>query len=533
MPHKKPTPRPQQNKTSTPMSAQTAYPSKPDQDSFAAKQAAFFPGVGMTLGSYKHDPFRAAQGRQIPKQKRPAGRLRRTLTFKRISLFILFIALGVGLFVGGKFVYNAKKLFHGNILSILTTTKLKGEDDGRVNILLAGNSADDAGHSGAQLTDSIMIMSVDTKNNQAFLMSVPRDLYVQIPGTSSHSKINYAYVAGEQDNFDKNGYPKGGMGELEKVVGDSFGITINYYALVNYGALKQAVDAVGGVDVNIQSSDPRGLYDPNIDYSVPGRQPLVKLTNGIHNLNGQQALNLSRARGDSYYSYGFAASDFERTKNQRNLLVALKTKAITAGVLSNPAKLSSLSDAIGRNVKTDFSLSEVRRLYDLVKNVNSSNIKSYSLNSVNGKNLLASYASPDGQSTLVPAAGLDDYSDIQSFLKQITSNDPLVQEGAQIVLLNGTGMPGLASSQRTRLEAKNYTISDIGNATTQPTTTIIQTKAGVDPHTLSALQKLYGKSAVTTTVNPYVSKYTSDFIVVLGSDQIPVTTPATAATPTH
>ncbi len=499
----------------------TSYPGRPAMDPTAARQAAQFPGVGVTLGSYKHNPFRDAKGLPAPIPKRPPGRLRRFFTVKKILLLVMLIALAAGIWLGGKFVYNAHKLFHGNILSILTTTKLKGEDNGRVNILLAGNSADDAGHSGGDLTDSIMIMSIDTKNNQAFLLSVPRDLYVQIPGTSSHSKINYAYVAGKNNDFAEDGYPKGGMGELEQVISQDFGITLNYYALVNYSALKDAVNAVGGIDINIQSSDPRGLYDPSIDYATHG--PLVKLTNGLHHLDGEAALDLARARGDSYYSYGFAASDFQRTKDQRDLLVALKTKAVTAGVLSNPAKLSSLSDAIGSNVKTDFSLSEVHRLYDLTKSISGSGIKSYSLNSINGKNLLASYTTPDGQSSLIPAMGVDNYDDIQSFLQQITSSDPVVQEAADVVLLNATATAGLASQQRTKLEAKKYTISAVGNTTTnQATSTIIQAKIGTDPNTLAALQKQFGKTASVSTTNPYATMYPSaDFIVVIGADQVP------------
>ncbi len=518
MSDKKPSISSQSTSTNKPQK-QAKYPARPGQDVMTAQQAARFPGIGVTLGSYKHDPFKAAKGQHVPRSKRPAGRVRQFFTIRRIGLIIGLPILLVGLWLGGKFVYNAHRLFHGSIFGILTTTKLKGEDEGRVNILLAGNSADDSGHSGGDLTDSIMIMSIDTKNNQAFLMSVPRDLFVQIPGTSSHAKINYAYVAGESNKFSQDGFPNGGMGELEQVITEDFGIPINYYALVNYSALREAVDAVGGIDINIQSSDPRGLYDPSIDYSTHG--PLVKLTNGVHHLNGQQALDLSRARGDNYRAYGFAASDFERTKNQRDLLVALKTKAITAGVLSNPAKLSSLSDAIGNNVKTDFTLSEVRRLYDIVKNVNGPNIKSYSLNSVNGKNLLASYTTVDGQSALAPATGVDDYTDIQAFMQRISSNDPVVQEGAQLVLLNATATPGLASQQRTRLQQKHYQVSDVGNATLQAKTTIIQTKAGVDPNTLKALMKLYGPSTTTTTVNPYAAMYTADFIIVIGADQQP------------
>ncbi len=491
---------------------------RPLQDIAAAKQATQFPSVGMTLRSYKYDPrdhhkFPAGKG-VVVRQGRLA-RFKQSATWRRVLTFIAIVLVVVGAWVGGKFIYNAHKLFHGNILSVLSTTKLKGEDAGRINILLAGNSSDDPGHDGANLTDSIMLLSIDTKNNRAFLLSIPRDLWVSL-GDDGHQKINAAYIDGQSNKFNETGYPAGGMGYLEQVVERSFGVDINYYALVDYSALQDAVNAVGGVDVTIKSSDPRGLYDPSIDYATHG--PLVKLSNGLHHLNGLQALDLARARGDNYRAYGFPASDFDRTEHQRQLLVALKTKAESAGVLANPAKLASLSDAIGNNVKTDFNISEVRRLYDLMKKINANNIKSLSLNSADGKNLLMSYTAYGGQSALIPALGLDQYDDIQAFVKRQTSSDTLVQEGATITLLNATSVNGLASKQKTLLTDKNLAISKVGDAATpQAVTTIIDNSGGKKPATRAQLVQLFG-SQVTTT-NPYSDRYTSDFIVVLGTDR--------------
>ncbi len=486
----------------------------------AAKQAAQFPGVGMTLNT-RRQPNGGAAGvaslsrpEAVPRFKK-VRRWRQAFTLKRAVISLAIIVLVTAGWLGGKFLYNAHKLFGGNILSLLSSTKLKGEDQGRVNILLAGNSADDTGHQGADLTDSIMIVSIDTVHHNAFMLSVPRDLWVAVPGEGYH-KINYAYVAGQNDDFSQSGYPNGGMGELEQIIEQNFGIPINYYALIDYNAFKQAVDAVGGIDINIQSNDPRGLYDPSIDYATNG--PLVKLTNGVHHLGGEQALDLARARGDAYYSYGFTASDFDRTQHQRQMLVALKDKAVSVGVLANPARLSNLFDAIGNNVKTDFKLSEVHRLYDLSKTITNSAIQSVSLNSANGKNLLMSYTPPDGESALAPAAGLDDYSQIDAFLKQLMSSNPVVQEGASVVLLNATNTSGLATSERASLAAKNLNIAAIGDAqATQATTTIIDNSAGKKPATRALLGQLFGYHF--TTSNPYNGLYTADFIVLLGSDQ--------------
>lgn len=492
---------------------------RPGQDIIASRQASQFPDVGMTLRSYKYDSTnkgRRSRGAATPSPQSRWQRLKDKITLKRaVITFVILVLLLVG-WVGGKFLYNAHKLFGGNIFGVLSSTELKGEDQGRVNILLAGNSADDVGHSGGQLTDSIMLVSVDTKNNKAFMLSIPRDLWVRIPG-DGRGKINSVYPFAENDGYKAEGYPEGGMGALEEVVSEALDIPIHYYALVNYNGMKQAVDAVGGIDINIQSDDPRGLYDPNIDWT--NRKPLVKLSNGTHHLNGQQALNLARARGDAYNSYGFAGSDFTRGEHQRQLLVALKNKAVSAGVIANPAKLTSLADAIGNNVKTDFQMNEVRRLYDIMKKINSNNIQSLSLNDVNGESLLESYTTSSGQSALVPAAGVDDYSDIQAFIRQKTSSNQMVQEAAKIAVLNGTEVNGLASKVRTELKNKKMNVSDIGDAgsTAQMTTTIIDASGGKKPATRSALVKMFGSNV--TTQNPYVGMYEADFIIVVGQDR--------------
>lgn len=497
----------------------------PIQDVIVRKQATNFPNIGMTLSSYKTAPSVPPKllkmTNPLPHRPRRFKRLFKTITIKRVLICLLLIGLLTGGWVGGKFLYNTHKLFGGSIFSVLKTTKLKGETTGRVNILLAGNSSDDVGHDGANLTDSIMIMSIDTINKKVFLLSIPRDLWVNLPGYG-HQKINAAYVEGVNYGFSQNGYPAGGMGQLQQVIEQNFGITINYYALVNYSAFKEAVDAVGGIDVTIASSDKRGLYDPSIDWTTKG--PLVKLTNGPHHLTGQQALDLARARGDDYRSYGFAGSDFDRTQNQRMMLVALKNKTVSVGVIANPAKLSNLSDAIGNNVKTNFSLSEVHRFYDLVKNIDGSNIQSLSLNDANGKNLLANYTAADGESALIPAIGIDDYSGIQAFITQHTSSSPVVQEGATVVLLNATDTTGLATKIKTTLTAKNLNISAVGDAlANQPKTTIIDTSAGKMPATRVLLKQLYGDNF--TTINTYSGAYTADFIILLGADQLTPATP--------
>lgn len=353
-----------------------------------------------------------------PKVKKPQKRWKKWL--KRILITLLVLLVATAGWLGWKAYKNSGKL-GTDLWSLFDNSKLKGEDRGHVNILLAGNSVDDPGHGGAELTDSIMLISINTNNKTATVLSIPRDLYVNIPGHGG-AKINAAYVYGEQDDFKEAGYPEGGMGLLQKTVSEKFGVPIDYYALVNYSAFRDAVNAVGGIEVTINSKDPRGLYDPYAN---------LKLPNGTVTLNGQTALNLSRARGDGPGSYGFPASDFDRTQNQRMMLLALRSKAQSAGVLSNPIKIGNLFDAGGNNIKTDLSLGNMRRLARITNDISNQDIRSASLNDANGVNLLKSYAAPGGQSALIPAAGLNDFSKIQAYLQSLMNAQSTTQQPSQ------------------------------------------------------------------------------------------------------
>lgn len=289
---------------------------------------------------------------------------------------------------------------NGNLFSLLGSGNLKGSEAGRVNMLLVGYSVDDPGHAGANLTDSIILLSMSTTNKTGYMLSIPRDLYVNIPGFG-YAKINEAY----QD---------GGMGLLEQVVSNDFQVPIDYYALINYASVRDTVNALGGITVTIASQDPRGLYDPNISPADGG--PL-KLANGPQTLNGQTALNLTRARGDAYDSYGFAQADFDRTQHQRQVLTAIKDKLNWKLVL-NPRKNSQILDAVATNVKTDMAASEARPLFGLFNSIPSAKLQSLNLRDLGGHNYLDSYTTVYGQSALVPAAGLSDYSQIDAALTQ-------------------------------------------------------------------------------------------------------------------
>jgi LCP family protein required for cell wall assembly len=374
------------------------------------------PNPAYSFGPERRASLEPAQTPAPLEPEKPKRRLGKII--KRSLLTILFVVIVGGGWVTWKFVSNELKVFGWDGLWSLIHPGPLNNQNGRVNILLAGDSVGRTdGGGGQQLTDSIMIASIDTQNHTAFLLSVPRDLYVNISGVG-YSKINAAAEYGAKAYGTQPEYDANGMGLLSQVVSQKMGITIDYYALVDYAAFQNAVNAVGGISVNIQSTDPRGLYDPSV-ISPTDDQPLVDLSNGVHELNGQEALDLARARGDSAGSYGYANSDFTRTQNQRQMLIAIENKALTAGVLSNPIKLGNLFDSFGDNVETDMTLGNARKLSSLLKKIPNASIASQSLNNANGKDLLTGKRE-SGQDVLVPAAGLDDFTQIQTFVAQLT-----------------------------------------------------------------------------------------------------------------
>lgn len=354
-------------------------------------------------------------GAKFAKENTEDKKKKRLFGWKRILLLLFLILLTPLLVIViwdlKNFSKASQSLFgSSNMFSLLATDQLKSTNDGRTNVLVIGYSADDPGHGGAKLTDSIMVMSLDKPNKTGYTLSIPRDLYVNIPDYGK-AKINEAYQAGER----KTGSPAGGVSLLSDVITENFAIDIHYYVIIDYGATKNIVDALGGVTVNIESPDPRGIYDPNFKPEEGG--PL-KLPNGPNQIDGQTALRLTRARGATYGSYGFPQSDFNRTQNQQKVLSAIKSELNWKLVL-DPRTNSKIFEAVADNVQTNLKISEVIPIYRLFTSIPADQLTPITLNDVNKVNLLASYRTPSGQSALVPAAGINDFSDIQQALKQL------------------------------------------------------------------------------------------------------------------
>ena len=331
------------------------------------------------------------------------SRLRMAGRFLVVVLVIMFsLALIIGIWDARNISSASQKMFgSGSLFDLLSTKPLKGSERNRINILLIGYSVDDPGHPAARLTDSIMVLSMSTTDKKGYLLSIPRDLYVNIPN-HGYAKINEAYQ-------------NGGPAILGSIIESKFSLPIDYYAVINYASVRESVDALGGISVKIKSPDPRGLYDPNISKHDGG--PL-KLSNGPQALDGQTALNLTRARGDDYRSYGFPQADFDRTQHQRQVFTAIKDKLSWTLILT-PWENSKVLNAFADNIKTDIEATDIRSIFGLFNSIPSAKLESVSLRTLSGKNYLVSYTTPYGQSALIPAAGIDNYTAIRSALAEL------------------------------------------------------------------------------------------------------------------
>lgn len=353
-----------------------------------------------------------------PEQKKLAKkwprRLRRTILF--IVLSVIVFVLVIAIWNMRNFETASKKLFGtSDTWKVLQTRELKRTTGGRTNLLVVGYSIDDPGHGGAELTDTILLISLDRDSRTGYLLSIPRDLYVEIPGYGS-AKINEAFPAGKNRKFKQAGYPPGGVGLLQKTLHDSLGIDIHYHAVVNYTAVREIVDALGGIDVVIDSPDSRGVFDPNFP---PNQGGPLKLKNGKHRINGQTALRLTRARGSTYGAYGFPLADFNRTKNQQAVFRGIQQR-LTWQLVLDPRGNKAIFDAAGNNVVTNLSIHEVIPLYRLFTSIPSDELTSISLRELNGVNLLTGYRTPTGQSALVPSAGFGNFSEIRNHIRRLS-----------------------------------------------------------------------------------------------------------------
>lgn len=447
--------------------------------------------------------------------KHRRGRTFRKWAMRSAGSVVVLILLVAG-FLFSKGYLQLHKVFTGGssaaaLNSDVDPNELKGEGSGRVNILLLGVGG--PGHDGADLTDTIMIASIDVVNHKVGLLSIPRDLWVKEPNNfmSSYGKINAAYESGKYQYLGRTSDSnaniksiKAGFQAADATISRVVGIPINYNVLVNFHAFEQAVNAVGGVTINV----PEELYDPTMAWENHWNPVLAQ--KGVQHMNGRHALLYARSRETS--------SDFARSGRQRDLLLALQNKVLTAGTLSNPLKISNLLSALGNNVRTDISLSDMDRMYNIISGIPSGSIKSVDLDKA--PNNFVTTGDINGQSVVEPKAGLFDYGAIQNFVRNTMRDGYLEKENALVTVLNGTDIPGLATNVAATLKSYGYRVAKPTNAPTSgyAKTQIIDLTAGRDKYTLHYLERRFNVDA-TRKLPAGITANGADFVIILGQDE--------------
>jgi LCP family protein required for cell wall assembly len=231
---------------------------------------------------------------------------------------------------------------------------------GRMNILLVGIDGFDANYSRAARADSIMVVGVNFSAQNAQVLSVPRDLWVQLPNLTQvpEARINTAYHYGEL-----YGIPGGGPAELSAVMASTFGLRIDRFAVVNFLAFEQGIDAIGGIDINL----PAAIHDANYPLrDGSGRTIAIDFPAGWVHMDGSTALIYARTRHDS--------SDFKRMRRQQQVLYAIRDKLISPETVP---QLPALAQVLFSSVYTNLTLADIALLGCLGPQINQSAIQAW------------------------------------------------------------------------------------------------------------------------------------------------------------
>jgi len=449
--------------------------------------------------------------------KKPHSRRRKVIT--RFIVLILLVGLALAGWVGIKALLAGKEIFKGDIFGIVQQKELKADANGRSNVLILGSSEDDPKHDGAFLTDSIMVLSINQKAKDAYMVSIPRDLQVRFGMACNQGysgKIN-EYFNCVNNDWNSSSAEDERQTKSREFFGGIVGLDIQYSVHVNYTVMRDVVKALDGITVTIESPDARGQMDGNFDWkcgatysqrmkNCPPRGHFIDYPNGPVTLDAEHALYLAQARGDTDVNWGFPNSNFEREKNQQKILVAIKEKAMSTGTVTNIGKVSGLIDALGSNLRTNFDTSEIRTLMALGSDIPSSAIQSISL--IDG-----GAVGGDAQ----PIAGLYDFSGIKALIKKTMNATPVTKEAAHVVVLNASGISGAAQTEANKLTELGLVVDDVSNApdgVTFTKNTVYHTSKN-KPKTLTALTSRYGSTALATTTSPVNVAGTTDFVVVI------------------
>ena len=340
-----------------------------------------------------------------------------------ITFLVLIIAvIGVGAYYFFNIYSAASGVLEGNPMDAFLNKKpLAKDSSGRTNILIFGTAEDDEGHGGAMLTDSILIISLDQDRKIASTFSVPRDLWVNytVAGEKTlwcsvgyKGKINATYYC-KQNEADGNRDIAARY--FAKKITEVTDVQIQYYVAVDFRVLRDVVNILGGIDVDVHATDDRGIYDICMHN--------LKLKKGMnYNLNGDVVLDLARAR-NAKGGYGLANSNFDREINQQRIVNGIKNKALQIGILADVNKVKGMLEAFGANVKTNLTWAEMGTAMDVVTGLHG-DVESIDTRSLYGTGRIGkqSVVIPRGANVDVDSS-LYNYNKIHLYLRQELNKD--------------------------------------------------------------------------------------------------------------
>jgi len=446
----------------------------------------------------KHsDPMYAVEGERTAEYAPPASppldgitvetpRVRPRRRWRRLLLLIVFLLLLlVGLPAGlAVLAYEQPRAVGGLTALALPAqagvTPWNGTD--RITILAMGadQRASEQAHS-----DVMMLVSLDPTSGHVAMLSVPRDLWVQLP-EGGEGKINSAYAIG-------------GPRYAALTVAGTLGVPINYYAVLKFGGFKTLIDALGGVTIDVKTPIDDPTYPADVGF---GYMPLhIKV--GAQHMDGATALAYVRTRHED------PRGDIGRNERQQQVLLALKSQALSpATLLRLPAVLSALQGAVDTNLPHN----RLPDVISLLGHAKGANLTREAL-TPEGGDVSVSYSS-DGQWIFLP-----NWSVINARTQRLLANPALAAEHAVVDVRNGTSTTGLARDLSAVLERDGFTI---GSVTQDPSTNHARTQVIVhDPalayagRTLAALLQADLTEAPAT---PSAGGPTAGITVVVGAD---------------
>jgi LCP family protein required for cell wall assembly len=383
----------------------------------------------------------------------------------------------------------------------------------RVTILVLGIDEREDEY-GPWRTDTMMLASVDPVSMTASLLSIPRDLWVPIPGYGEN-RVNTANYYGDRDK-----YPGGGPALAKKTVQYNLGVPVHYYVLMNFDGFEEIIDTIGGIDINVETA----IHDERYpDPDSPTEYTTIDIPAGMQHMDGATALKYARSR--------HGRTDFDRSHRQQQIIFAVREQALRLGLIP---KIPELMETMGDTVKTDLQPDEILNLALMAKDIPRENLTSVVIDDKMTIDFVADtgaqvllpirekirpvveelFAAPvQGPPTPAPAPTL-----VPQDLEVVNQ---LTQEGAKIIVQNGTDQDGLDAEVAAFLKEQGYQVVGFGQADRQDyqQTVIIDYTGKL--YTLQTLLQLFNVAPENQRHSPILDSDVDIRIIVGGDFQLP------------